>query len=124
MSEAHLTALPQLPLLFHSLLPRERRVFIPDSNPRRRGPRLEKIALRVVFHLALTSLVFLSLVTLVWGVSWAFHAMHSIHAFSDSIFRLLDRLETLLAYADVLASATVLLNAIGRHIVETIRGDS
>ncbi len=124
MSEVCLAALPQFPLLFHSLLPRERRVFIPNTNPRRRRPGPERIALRVVFHLALTSLVFLSLVTLVWGVSWAFHSMHSIHAFSDDIFRLLDRLETLLAYADVVASAVVLLNAIGRHILETIRGDS
>jgi len=79
---------------------------------------------RLVTHLATTSLVFLALITLVWIVSWTFHFMHSVYPFPDEAFRLLDRLEMLLIYADVVMSGIVLLDGVWNYVVEVIRGDS
>lgn len=80
--------------------------------------------MRLVSYLVTTSLVFLSLMTLVWIVSLTFHSMHAIYPFSDETFRVLDRLEILLVYLDIGVSGIVLLNGIRLYIVEETRGNS
>lgn len=100
-------------------------MFIPDADRRRRRPPPSwHAALRVGTHLAWTSLLFLALVTLIWVVELAFHSLHSVYAFSDDMFRMLRRLEILLAYADAAASAGIVLNSLGRHFLEFIRGEA
>ncbi len=101
---------------------RNRHVLIPNADrPRRQRHGLS--ALRLVSHLATTSLVFLALITLVWCISWIFHSMHSVYPFSNEVFRLLDRLELLLVYIDAMVSGIVLLIGVCYYIVEVIRGD-
>src|SRR5262245_19767131 len=113
----------QQPHVFlRSLWRRDRRIFIADAD-RRRHRRDETWVLRLVCHLAITSLVFLALTTLVLIVSWTFHFMHSVYPFPDDVFRLLDRVEILLIYADVAVSGIVLLYGLWRYIVKVIRGN-
>ena len=123
MSGLSHAALPQAHVFLRSLLRRDRRLLVPDSDRRRRR-RHELSAVRLVAHLATTSLVFLALITLVWIVSWTFHFMHSVYPFSHEAFRLLDRLEILLVYADVVVSGIVLFFVIWNYIVKVIRGDA
>lgn len=123
MSGLSHSVLPRSHVFLRSLLPRDRRLLVPDADRRRRR-RHELSALRLVTHLATTSLVFLALITLVWIVSWTFHFMHSVYPFSASAFRLLDRVEILLVYVDVVVSGIVLLNVTWNYIVKVIRGDS
>ena len=123
MSELSHTVLPRSHVFLRSLLRRDRQLLVPDTDRRRRR-RHGLSVVRLVAHLATTSLVFLALITLVWIVSWAFHFMHSVYPFSDEAFRLLDRLEILLLYADVVVSGIVLFFVIWNYIVEVIRGDS
>src|SRR5689334_22729466 len=98
---------PNLQLLLRSLLPPNQRLRIPDSKWRRRW-RHELSALELISHLVMTSLIFLTLITLVWVISWTFHLLQSVYPFSDDLFRALNRLEILLVYADAVTTGIVL----------------
>jgi hypothetical protein len=114
---------PTIQLLLRSLLPRNQRLRIPDSQQRRRWRR-ELTILELVSHLVMTSFLFLALITLVWVVSWTFHLLHAVYPFSEELFRALYRFEIFLVYADVVTTGILLLNGIWHYILEAIRGNS
>jgi len=111
------------PVMFRSGLPRDRRLFIPNVHQSRRDNQL-LFVLRLISHLAMTSLVFLALITLVWVVSWTLSSMQSVHPFPDETFRLLNGLKIVLIYADMLTSGVVLFLGIWNYILKIIRGES
>ena len=110
-------------VLLRSLWHRDPRLVIPDET-RRRQQRHALSALRLVSHLAMTSLLFLALITLVWIVSWTFHFMHSLYPFPEAAFQLLDGAKIVLVYLDVTVSGIVMLNGIWHYVAEVIRGDA
>jgi hypothetical protein len=122
MSAISQTSLPITSTLFRSLLPRDQRLRIPDSN--RSRPRRESSVLRLIVHFVLTSIVFLLLTTFVWMASLMFHVMQSVYPFSDEMFQALHRLELFLLYADAATTAVILLNAIVRYVVAALEGHS
>lgn len=122
MSALSLTALSPPHVLLRFALRRNRGLLVSDSARWRRRRRGLSVV-RLIAHLATTSLVFLALIMLVWIVSWLFHFFHSVYPFSDETFRLLRILETILVYIDVAVSGIVLLHGVWRYIVEIIRGD-
>lgn len=63
------------------------------------------------------------LTTFVWIVSLALHVMHSMYPFSEDFLQLLHRLELFLAYVDAGATCLILLSAIVRYVIATIRGN-
>ena len=87
-----------------------------------KGPWLS--ALRLIAHLAITSLVFLALMTLVWLVSWAFSTLQARHPFPEELMELFITLKFVLVYLDVLMSSIVLLYGICRYILTVLQGDS
>lgn len=110
-------------LCLRSLLPRNQQMRVPDSS-RRRRPRYELKALELAGHLALTSLLFLTLVVSVWIVTWALHSLHSVHPFSEELLRFLDRLEIWLVYADGTLICITLLSGMWLYVLDILRGHS
>lgn len=80
--------------------------------------------MRVVGHMAATTFVFTSFITLVWVASWEFSVLHSIHALSDEVFQLLQMLETVLIYIDTALCVVVVLRGLWQYLLSVIRGDS
>ncbi len=64
------------------------------------------------------------LTTFVWIVSLTLHVMHALYPFSEDFLELLHRLELFLAYVDAVTICFILLNAIARYVIATIRGSS
>lgn len=55
----------------------------------------------LVGHLAGTAVIFLSLIILGWGISFAMHALDGIHHFPDEILRAFAKFELYLTYFDM-----------------------
>jgi len=108
-------------MLFRSLLPRNQQIHVPDSS-RQRRQRDGLTGLKLVSHLALTSLLFLALVVAVWVTSWVFHSLHSVYPFPDKLFHFLDRLEIWLVYADGGLICATLLNGVWHYVLGVLRG--
>ncbi len=115
------------PMKFHALLR-----SLPDrerpARERRRDHRPHgspwSPARRVVGHIAATTFIFISFVTLVWLASWGFSFLHSIHAFSDEAYQIFRTLEVVLVFIDATLSGVVLLCGLWQYILSTMRGDS
>lgn len=108
-------------VLLRSFLPRDRQLRIPGSN-RRHRPHRESPEARFIVHMAATLIVFLILTTTVWLVEMTIHAMQSFFPLSEDSLLLLHKLELLLLYADVIMTGTLLLNAMSRYVITTLRG--
>jgi hypothetical protein len=76
----------------------------------------------LIGHLIATALVFISLFTLGWLVSFSFHHLQSIHPFPEPIFRFISLLEIALFYLDAGASVVVLLVGVVRYIAKMLEG--
>ena len=117
------SALPGPQMAFRSL----RSPKLPARNPgpdfgRHQGPWWP--ALEVAGHMAATTFVFMSFVTLVWLASWGLSFLHSVHALSDDAFQLVETLESFLIRIDAALSAVVLLRGLVQYVLSNIRGDS
>jgi hypothetical protein len=114
---------PALQATFRSWLRPEQPVRSSGRNDRRhRNPWSP--ALRLVGHMASTTFVFTSLVTLAWLVSLGFSILHSIHPFSGIVYQLLEWLKIVLICLDAAMSGVVLLHGLWRYVCNVIRGDS
>lgn len=108
---------------FRSSLRPERPTQVPDPDQRRhQDPWIP--ALRVVGHMAATTFIFTSFVTLVWLASWGFSFLHSVHAFSDDASQIFETLESVLIRIDAALSGVVLLRGLWQYILSVIRGHS
>lgn len=88
---------------------------------RRRDTFWNSIVL-LIGHLAATALVFVSLFTFGWLVSWIFSAMNAIHPFADPVWRLVNSLEMWLTYLDLVVSGVVLLAGVVRFFRDLLEG--
>ena len=123
MSTLHHTMKPVSGFLFRSALRPERPTQDPEQD---RYPHQNpwSPAIRLVGHMAATTFIFTSFVTLVWLASWAFGSLHSIHAFSDDAFHLFETLESVLIRIDVALSSVVLLRGVFFYVLSVIRSES
>jgi len=123
MTAASQSALLNPQTAFRSLQSPKQPAHKPGPNlGRQQGPWWP--ALEVVGHMAATTFVFMSFVTLVWLASWGFSFLHSVHALSDDAFQLTETLESVLIRIDVALSAVVLLRGLVKYILSNIRSDS
>jgi len=123
MSAVNQAALLKPQVALRSLLRRDQHIAVPCVERQRRKRHWSSI-LRLVGHLATTAFVFVSLITLVWVVSWTLSSMQSVHPFPDDIFELFAKLKIVLIYLDVLVSGIVLLAGIWHYILDVLKGDS
>src|SRR5262245_40403567 len=72
--------------------------------------------------LAITAFVFLSFVTVVWGVSFAFGVLQSANPLSADALRVFGVLESILIRVDAAACGIVLLFGITRYILNVMKG--
>ena len=71
-------------------------------------------------HLGMTALVFVSMFTFGWLVSFLFTFLDNIHPFPEEIFKLVVRLELYLVYLDAGLSGAILITGIFRFVQEIL----
>ena len=81
-------------------------------------------ALQLVGHMAATTFIFTSFVTLVWLASCTFSFLHSVHPFSDDACRLFETMESLFIRIDAALSGVVLLRGLWLYVFNIIRSES
>jgi hypothetical protein len=111
------------PVALRSIFPGRKTIRVPDPY-RRRRPSHWSFAVTFVGHLATTAFVFLSFVTLVWGVSFAFSILQSANPLSADALRVFVALEGLLIRIDAAACGIVLFLGITRYVSNVVKGDS
>jgi len=79
--------------------------------------------LLLIGHLAATALVFVSLFTLGWTVSFIFNYLHTVHEFPAGIFKLVAGSEIGLIYLDAIVCGVVLLAGILRYVRDVLEND-
>jgi hypothetical protein len=55
----------------------------------------------LIGHLAGTAVIFISLITLDWGISFAMHTLHEVHEFPEEILKVFTKFELYLTYLDI-----------------------
>ena len=123
MSAVSQSALPDIHVVLRSILPGRGPMRVPDYR-RRRSPGHFSVALEFVMHMAMTSFVFTSFVTLVWGVAWVFSLLQATKPFAEDALQVVEMLEGVLIRVDAVACGIVLFYGIGRYILNVIKGDS
>jgi hypothetical protein len=73
----------------------------------------------LVGHLAGTAVIFVSLITLGWGVSFIMHSLDAVHHFPQEILNIFTKFELYLTYLDI-ALCTVFLFAGARRFYRDI----
>jgi hypothetical protein len=125
MTAASQSALPNVHAISRSMRRPER----PDQNRNRKpdeghheNPWLA--AVQLVGHMAATTFIFTSFVTLVWLASWGFSFLNSVHSFSDDDHRLFETLESVLIRIDAALSSVVLTRGLILYVLSIVRSKS
>lgn len=87
-------------------------------NPR---PTFEKLMLRLVGHLLVTTFICLTLFALAWSSNVAVAWLNDLHPFSDEDLKLISRLKTLIFYSDALVCVYMLLMGARNYCKEILR---
>jgi hypothetical protein len=106
-----------------SILPGRKVMRIPCPN-RRRCPGHWSSAVIFVGHLVITAFVFLSFVTVVWSVSFAFSLLQSTNPMSADAIHVFGVLESVLIRVDAAACGIVLFFGITRYVLNVMKGES
>lgn len=111
-------------VVFRSILPgRHQPIRIPGSHGRR-APGHWSSAVRFVGHLVITAFVFLSFVTVVWGVAFALAVLQSANPLSDDALHVFGVLESVLIRVDAVACGVVLIFGITKYVLNVMKGES
>ena len=117
------TAFAGSSVVFRSILPGREPIRIPGPHGRR-SPSHWSSAVRFVGHLVITAFVFLSFVTVVWSVSFAFAVLQSANPLSEDALRVFGVLESVLIRVDAGACGIVLIFGITKYVLNVMKGDS
>jgi hypothetical protein len=89
--------------------------------PRPRRSRLRPVGLLIV-HVVVTTLVFISIVTVDWLGSLFFSYLNSIHQFPPQVYRLGAHAEVWIFYVDCVLSSIVLAGSLVQFVWDIVEG--
>jgi hypothetical protein len=73
----------------------------------------------LIGHLLGTAVIFISLITLGWGISFVMHSLHGVHEFPEEILEIFTKFELCLTYLDI-ALCSIFLFAGARHFYREV----